>query len=497
MNKLRVSCVSVDIVNADKPTASLAFLAGACEAASVEYQCHSINSFLLDQLDPKRFNEIYANVKLLANDFLVSALTPQFSLLVNDIQKFAPDVVAVSLFSYMQMPVAEIFLQIIRQKLPTVQVIAGGPGVGSTSQNGQTHGRNLLDNQLVDFYCLGEGDQAFVDFLQGKIDIIGINSKHHKYESWVPQISNLDLHYIVGSYKKINHKNFKNLENKNKTVFSLSTSRGCVRNCSFCDVAKSWPSFRYRSGRSVAQEVLKHYQEVGAVHFAITDSLINGSLKSFREFNQEMINIKQTVPGLNEFSYNGMFIVRDKKSHNENFFALMKAAGCDSLSIGVETGSDRLRAEMNKNFTNKDLDHHFEMCSKYGIKNAVLMFVGYPTETEQDFEHSLDLLYRYQKYLLDDTIIGINHNGIFSMITDTPVYDDRDSIGIVFNYHENMPAQLNWFNTSNPSLTMRRRIERDLLFRKLAAELQYPVPYSNRYIEYMQHLDQHFVPMSD
>ena len=493
----RVSCISVDIINADKPAAGLAFLAGACEMAKVDYDCVSINSTLLDKLTQENFNQIYAEVKLLNSEKLRQALTPVFLDIVENIKMFNPTCIAASLFSYMQVPVAEILFSIVKQHLPHVPIIAGGPGISSTLPNGRTHGKVMLENNLIDFYCLGEGDQAFVDFLNGDQQRIGINSHQTKFESWVPQISDLDQHYIVGSYKKINQKNYKNIENKNNTVFSLSTSRGCVRNCSFCDVSKSWPKFRYRSGKSVAEEVLKHHQEVSAVNFTIIDSLINGSLKSFKDFNLEMIKLKNTVPSLKQFSYNGMFIIRDKKSHNEEFFALMKQAGCESLSIGVETGSDRLRAEMNKNFTNQDLDHHFEMCEKYNIKNAVLMFVGYPTETEQDFEQSLNLLYRYQKYLLSDTIIGVNHHGIFSMITDTPVYDDKDSIGIVLDHHADLPNMLSWHNVNNPGLTVRRRVERDLEFRKLAAQLRYPVPYSRRYVEYMQHLDKDFVPMSD
>ena len=56
----RVSCISVDIINADKPAAGLAFLAGACEMAKVDYDCVSINSTLLDKLTQENFNQIYA-----------------------------------------------------------------------------------------------------------------------------------------------------------------------------------------------------------------------------------------------------------------------------------------------------------------------------------------------------------------------------------------------------------------------------------------------------
>jgi radical SAM superfamily enzyme YgiQ (UPF0313 family) len=291
------------------------------------------------------------------------------------------------------------------------------------------------------------------------------------------------------SYAKIDVSNYRNLESKDSNVFSISASRGCVRNCSFCDISSTWKKFRFRSSKNVSSEILKHHREVGAVHFTIVDSLINGSLKSFHDFNLEMIKLKETYPTLANFSYNGMFIVRNAKSHTEKLYADMAAAGCDSLAIGVETGSDRLRAEMNKKFTNEDLDHHLEMCQKYGIKNAFFMFVGYPTETKEDYQASLDLLTRYQKYLIDNTIIGINHSGIFGLLPDTPVFEQRNEIGIVWEHNENNVASMNWFNANNPELTVKERILRDLTFRQHALDLRYPIPYADRYLTYLNQLD--------
>jgi radical SAM superfamily enzyme YgiQ (UPF0313 family) len=242
--------------------------------------------------------------------------------------------------------------------------------------------------------------------------------------------------------------------------------------------------------------VLKLAQETGSPHFHITDSLINGSLKSFREFNLAMIDLKQSHAELADFSYNGMFIVRDKRSHDYEFFAQMADAGCESLQIGVETGSDRLRFEMNKKFTNRDLDHHLEMCQQVGIKNTLLMFTGYPTETDEDFQQTLQMLERYQHFLIDGTIIGINFSGIFSMLPHTPVWDQRHDIGI--DIDESGPdKRLVWNNRNNPDLTIKRRIMRDLRFRQRAAELRYPIPYSDRYLQYLQHIDADFVPVSD
>jgi radical SAM superfamily enzyme YgiQ (UPF0313 family) len=492
----KITCISIDLINADKPPAALAFMAGACEKVNADYQCISLNSVFYHKLSQKKYNDIYSNVKIGNIENFFPTVGPVVQKVIEHVKNFNNNLIMISVFSYMQYQLAEFFLQLLREQIPNVEIIAGGPGIGH-EMHGMTNGRRLLEKNLIDFYCLGEGDEVLVNFLKGSRSELGLNSNSNFYESWTPQINDLDKHYVFPSYKKIESGNYKNLENKNSTVFSLSTSRGCVRSCTFCDVGKTWKKFKFRSGSNVVDEVIKHHQDIGAVHFTIVDSLINGSLKSFQDFNLRMTEVKQQYPGLKDFSYNGMFIVRDRHSHKEDLFKIMKQAGCDSLSIGVETGSDHLRAQMNKQFTNKDLDYHLEMCDKYGIRNSLFMFVGYPTETAKDFEESVAMLYKYQRYLINDTIIGINHSGIFSMLPDTPSYDHRQELGIEIVEDTSNTGILNWINHNNLELTVKERILRDLEFRQHALDLRYPVPYASRYLEYLSKVHPEFVPQSD
>ena len=493
---MKLACVAIDLVNPDKPAASLAFLAGVCEKVGADYQVLSINEKLLRSLDRRDYDTVYNLLKLGKRKEISKRIDAILEQAAQDLKLFQPEICLVSLFSYMQMPLAEIWLSKLKRHLPDCVIVAGGPGVQSSGLSGQSNGRILLEQHLVDYYVLGEGDRILIDFLDGRRDMLGLNSNEYKSESWVPQISDLDRDYVLPSYRKIDLSVYQNMEGKSRPVLTLSTSRGCVRRCSFCDVESIWPKFRFRDGSKVANEVLKLAQETGSPHFHITDSLINGSLKSFREFNLAMIDLKQSHAELADFSYNGMFIVRDKRSHDYEFFAQMADAGCESLQIGVETGSDRLRFEMNKKFTNRDLDHHLEMCQQVGIKNTLLMFTGYPTETDEDFQQTLQMLERYQHFLIDGTIIGINFSGIFSMLPHTPVWDQRHDIGI--DIDESGPdKRLVWNNRNNPDLTIKRRIMRDLRFRQRAAELRYPIPYSDRYLQYLQHIDADFVPVSD
>jgi hypothetical protein len=124
------------------------------------------------------------------------------------------------------------------------------------------------------------------------------------------------------------------------------------------------------------------------------------------------------------------------------------------------------------------------------------MFVGYPTETQSDFELTLRMLDRYQHYLIDQTIIGINHSGVFTIIPDTPVYNHREELGIEIAEHQES-SDLQWTNVNNPELTIKERILRDLKFREHALNLRYPIPYATRYLEYLKHIDRDFLPRAD
>jgi len=490
---MKAFCLAVDVVNADKPTASLAFLAGVCEHVDVEYKCASINVEMLRILDRQQFQSLYESIKLGTEDRWLPEIDPAINDLVNNIKQFNPDVLLVSFFSFMQLNLGKYFLNQVRKSMPDLEIVAGGPGIYTKTTTGKTNGSVLCAQGFIDYYVLGEGDELLPAFLLGERELLGLNSRDTKFESWVPQINDLDKKYILPSYKKIDFSLYHNLEAKQNGVVTITTSRGCVRACTFCDISKSWPKFKFRSGISVANEIVKHWIDTGISNFYISDSLINGSLKTFKEFNQAMIQLKQQHPGLENFSYNGMFIVRNRTSHNEEFFAGMAAAGCESIAIGVETGSDRLRAEMDKKFTLDDLDWHMTMCQKYKIRNVLLTFVAHPKETADDFQLTLDLLDRYQKYIIDETIIGINHSGVYELIHGTPDWDHRDATGIVLTNDE----RINWINVNNPSLTIKERILRDLAFRKHAAQLRYSMPYTQRYVQYLKNVNPAFIPMSD
>lgn len=253
---------------------------------------------------------------------------------------------------------------------------------------------------------------------------------------------------------------------------ALSGSRGCVRRCTFCDVGNIWKKFRFKSADLIVSEMVKHYQDVGCLNYFFNDSLINGPIKQFVEVMRKIIELQSSIPDFKNLKYSGQFIVRPQQQHPEYIFELLSKSGCDHLEIGIESGSERIREHMGKKFSNSDIEYHFKMCEKYNIKNHVLMFTAYPTETIEDHNETVQFLIDNQKYIINDTIIGINMNSPLVIYKNTPLDRMSSELGIHISDMEYLNVA-NWVTTQNPELTIKERWRRYLELVKMTVQLRY------------------------
>ena len=161
----------------------------------------------------------------------------------------------------------------------------------------------------------------------------------------------------------------------------------------------------------------------------------------------------------------------------------MSASGCKTLYVGVESGSEKVRDHMGKKFSNADIDYHFEMCEKYGISNWILIMCSYPTETQQDFEDTLDMFKRNQKYLINDTIIGASISFPTLVLPNTPLNNMAEELQIHFLDREEsiQHSKLDTFDHAsvlfesrlNPDLTVTKKYQRWVDLIETAATLGY------------------------
>jgi len=70
----------------------------------------------------------------------------------------------------------------------------------------------------------------------------------------------------------------------------------------------------------------------------------------------------------------------------------MMKAGCREVSLGFESGSERILKEMNKGFTLKDIRQASKMLTDHGIHRTGFLLLGGPGENQKTVEESLSFV---------------------------------------------------------------------------------------------------------
>lgn len=374
------------------------------------------------------------------------------------------DHVLISVFGISGTMFTRLFLEHLRPRT-AAKIIIGGMGAGSMDlgDSERCFGRTLLESGLIDTFVTGEGEQVILAAIAGESGP-GINNNQPV------QIDDID-DLTPPDYSFYNLDEYDYLIPGQRDVY-ITGSRGCVRRCTYCDIERYWPKYRYRSGQSIADEIIMQYERHGITRFYFTDSLINGSLKAFSDMCEKLASYRFDQP----ISWSGQLIFRDRKSVPRDHFSMIRAAGGSQFYVGIETGSDRVRFDMGKKFTNEDIDFQLEECSVNQINIMPLMFTGYITETLQDHRDNLACFSRWQKYVANGTINGVELGSNLLILPGAPLERMIESHGIHFILDGDQTPVINlWHCQANPDLTIRERIRRKLEIHETAIRYAWPV----------------------
>jgi hypothetical protein len=128
----------------------------------------------------------------------------------------------------------------------------------------------LKKRNLVDLIVVGDGEDAIVDLLEQKFVPTTDLNRSEMFKSPTPDYSD----YNFGNY----------LFPDGQINLPVTGSKGCVRDCDFCDIKFAFGRYRYRNGTDIANEIISLSKQYNIRKFQFTDSLVNGSIKVFREF---------------------------------------------------------------------------------------------------------------------------------------------------------------------------------------------------------------------
>ena len=173
---------------------------------------------------------------------------------------------------------------------------------------------------------------------------------------------------------------------------SLMTSRGCVQGCIFCGPKAYWQGFRTMSGKRIYDEIKYHLgciKDIERVEFL--DLLMNGSMKTLDELCSLLI--KDGPAG--RIKWRANLIIRPEMT--AEVFSKMRKAGCEHVTFGIESGSQRVLDLMRKRYRVSDADKALKGAHESGIKVTCNFMFGFPGETKEDFEETKGFLERNSK----------------------------------------------------------------------------------------------------
>lgn len=248
-----------------------------------------------------------------------------------------------------------------------------------------------LQEDYIDYVVIGEGEVTITEFIRklrsgdGFDNVVGLgHKKNGKVIINRPRdfIENLDDYRLDFSLVDIEKYISKSRNAKRAMVYK--SSRGCTFNCAFC-YNKIFNRGRWRawSVGTVVEDInfLKKNYGIDAVKFYDDNFFIN------RERALEILE-KIDLPTHTEIRID---MITDDLAQK------LKKLKVDKFLIGIESGSNRMLKLINKGYAVNRIREGVKILAKYDLYTTYSTIVGLPTETKEEFNKTLDLIYWIRK----------------------------------------------------------------------------------------------------
>tara|TARA_R110000868_G_scaffold392934_1_gene663820 strand:+ start:37 stop:1536 length:1500 start_codon:yes stop_codon:yes gene_type:complete len=350
-----------------------------------------------------------------------------FDYMANRLIQYNPDIICLSLLHY-QCQHSTMWLSFFIKKLrPDIKIVIGGAGAfGSGLTTNDNSYISMLKNQnLIDYYISGDGDIALVELLKGNIDYPGINKL-----SWTP----------IEDLNSIPYPNYDdyNFDIYKSPFIGVLGSRGCVRQCTFCDIHEYWEKFNWRTGENIFNEMLEQNKKYSIRYFKFQDSLINGNVKEYNKLITLLANHNKQNPD-NTLNWASYFILRPATQMSEEQWKLTAESGAFRLNVGIESLIEKNRTHIKKKFSNADIEYGLEMAKKYNIPLTFILLVGYVTETGEDHIETLKWLEEHKHYA-NNPIAVLTIGGTLAILPGTWLERNQTKLGVSWNVDGQMSA---------------------------------------------------------
>jgi hypothetical protein len=477
-----ITLVSVPYTIIDVPPLGIAVLKGAVKSAGFNARTIDLGMDLFNAVDRDRrvFNSlqevfVYQNLASDHHDERIDIIQRFINQSAEKILSRPSRWIGISVFSYYSHLASFMLCNEIKRRDASARIVIGGPAVGISVSEGlirmfeftgleriMSFGDLSKRRGLADDIILGDGEQPLIDLLSGSERSADFHVQNYRDPEWEQKHPFSDFSdFVLSDYEG-------NL-NRGYPQLPIFTSKGCVRNCDFCDVNVVQNRFRFRNGKNIVAEMIHLADTYNIRDFILLDSLANGSLKSLKEWVTELAAYNRANPDRRiTWSASG-WICRPIGQIKEDFYPVLAESGCGSVTIGAESGSNHVLEAMDKKTNVEALYHEIELFRRNNIRFINLMLIGHWAETWQDFLDTCILVYNLAPYVKSGHCVAIASGSTFKIGSNTPADVDRSRNQLV------SIANHIWWSAVNPELTAKERYFRLLLLERLANVIGVPL----------------------
>ena len=177
----------------------------------------------------------------------------------------------------------------------------------------------------------------------------------------------------------------------------LIFTRSCLFKCRFCADHKSMGNFR-KLNEEQMYAMFDEFYSLGYKKFWLNDLLINGIMS-------ELVSVFRKLQSEDKY-FEWIALATPNRQLQQEDLLLLQQCGLQTLNLGIESGSDKVMKLMRKGFNREQAELGLERIFQSGINTQLNIIVGFPGETEELFEETLEFLEKNKRHICGFTSVN-------------------------------------------------------------------------------------------
>lgn len=171
---------------------------------------------------------------------------------------------------------------------------------------------------------------------------------------------------------------------------AIVVQKGCVRKCTYCSIWMAIGKIISKNMDSVIQEVTRSVNE-GKYDITITgDCIADYGVDTGTTIIELISRILSVSPKIKLTIYDvhpQAFL-----KYSDSFIQLAKEGAFAHLGIPIQSGSQKILKNMHRSFEIDEFKKRLNEIKSYGVELSTDIIVGFPGESDEDFEQTINLL---------------------------------------------------------------------------------------------------------